>query len=279
MAFTMEIENAGIIGIINSLQSMCSVFPFEINERGLGFNVVSDGGHMAFSLILDESMFKNFAFSGEETEIVCVAVDNFTKVSGKMTYPIQMESSMSSGIKLSSALGRQNYNIRAVEESMVDKIISKSEKAKLELENVRMADDAIIIKVLSQDLKMGLRNTDVIGKTDKTNVKITLVGDSLELMVDSIDVDAEATVPLIEPVDGEWERTYNLGYLTNIVKILTDNKEIEVHLFDDARSMLLILPLQDEGKSYCLVNVAPVQQRQPREDVEVEEDDDEFDED
>jgi hypothetical protein len=268
MAFTIEMENPAVITILNSLETRCSVLPIEVSEQGLGLNVSSDGKAMAFSMMLNKNMFKEFVFQGEGVEGVCLSAANFKKVSAKLAYPVEIQSGMSNGVKISSAVGRQSYNLRPVEDVIAEKAFGKSESIRKQLDEFKKADDGIVIKLLAQDLKMGLRNVAVGGK----NVTMELSGNTLELTTDSVDIDAEATVDLIETVDGDWERTYNVGYLQSIVAVLSENSEIQLHLFDDTRSLLVYLPLSEEGESFCLVNVAPVQKRRGREDVEVEND-------
>jgi len=272
MAFTMVMEKPLIISILNSLEKRCSVLPIVVTEDGLMVNVGSDGKDMAFSLMLNKNMFSEFVFQGDDSEGICLSAANFSKISAKLAYPVEIESGIGSGIKISSATGRQNYNLRPVEDVIAEKAFGKADGIRKQLSAFRESGEGIVIRLLPQDLKMGLRNVSVADK----NVTITLAGSTLDLSTDSIDIDAEAVVALTEEVDGEWEKTYNVGYLESVIGILPGNNEIELHLFDDARSLLMVMPLSEEGESFCLVNIAPVEQRRGRED---EIDDDGTDED
>jgi hypothetical protein len=275
MAFTLEMENPVVVSILNSLEAMCSILPFEVDEHGLGLNVASDGRDTAIILKFDKDMFKDFVFQGDGKEGICVNSANFKKIMSKLAYPVSMEYGLSGGIKISSTIGRQNYTVRAVEEVISEKAYEAAGRIYEQLQKHISSGEQLIAKVLAQDFKMALNNVDVMAKAEKTNVEITLNGDTLDFVVDSVDIDAEAIVPLVEAVDGEWTRVYNLGFLKNIIGIVSRNVEIKVHLFDDTRSIMFEMPLDDESKSFCLVNLAPVEMRRGRESAEVEDDEEE----
>jgi hypothetical protein len=275
MAFTIEMKTPMVISILNNIEKRCSIFPIEVSEQGLSLNVGSDGRGMAFSLMLDKSMFTEFAFQGDTSEGVCLSASNFKKISAKLAYPVGIESGITSGIKISSSTGRQSYNLRPVEDVIAEKAFEKTDKIRDELQKFKNSDDAIVVRVLVQDLKMGLRNVEVADK----HVTMTLAGNTFDLLADSVDIDAEAIVNLVEEVDGEWERTYNINFLTDVLNILSTNDVVELYLFNDTRSLLVYLPLSEEGESFCLVNIAPIEQRRGKEEEEVEiEDDDGIDE-
>ncbi len=271
MAFTVKFESPEIITILKSLESMCSVLPLEFSADGLGLNVVDDNKFMAFSIFFDESMLLDYNFEGDGVERITLSSKNFKDVVTKMAYPIEMTSIMDTGIKLASTTGRQSYTIKAVERDYA----GTSEKVQEQLEMLANDEDScIIIKTMHQDLKQALRNVAVADNS----VKISLDGDRLELFADSIDIDAEAFVPLVEDIDGEWEKTYNVKYFLDILGVLNTNREITMRLFEDARSFIASVQLGSEGDGFCRLTLAPVTaSRVEREEETDAEDDDEPD--
>lgn len=269
MAFIIKIENPIITKVINSLEKMCSVVTFDFNEHGLGLNVADDNNAMAFSIFLNNGQFEEYEFIGEGTEHVTLNTSKLAKILSKMSYPFRIESTMDGSIKLVSDVGRQSYKQNLIDAP--EKYHVKSEKIAEELARLVEDDSAIVATVLHQDLKEALRNVGI----DSKNVTITL-DNELIFEADSIEVEAVATAPLVEAVEGMWKMTYNIEFFENMLKIVDSNKPIILHLYPDGGSFVAEFGLENDEVSYYRFTLAPVRQRRVavEEDVEEEAGDD-----
>jgi len=267
MAFIIKIDNRNIAKIIKGLEKMCSVLTFDFSKQGLGLNVSDDNNSTGFSVMLDSGYFEDYDFTGDGVERVSLNANKFVKILEKMSYPFQMESTMDGSIRLVSATGRQTYKQNLIESA--EKYHSKSEVIQASLENLMDDESGITIKLMRQDLREALINVGV----DSKNTTIGLDGDKLEFMADSMEVEAEISAMLQEPVKGNWELTYNIKYFKDLLDVVGDNTVVTMNLFEGRKSFVLAFELEDE-KSYCRFSLAPVLQRRKPEEVVVEEVDD-----
>lgn len=271
MAFIMKVNDPLIKKIITSLESMCSVITLDFSEHGLGLNVSDDNNSAGFSFMLGSSHFEEYEFTGTGVERVSLNAKKFAKILGKMSYPFGMESTMDGSIRVLSDVGRQVYKQNLIDGP--EKYHAKSEVIREQLEKLSNDDSAIVVKIMHQDMKEALNNVGI----DSKNTIIRLDVDRLELIADSMEVEAEISAPLVDKVDGEWTNTYNIKYFKDLLKVLDDNTVMTMHLYPGRKSFVLEFGWDDEV-SYCRFSLAPVLQRKkPVEVEEVEVDDTESD--
>lgn len=249
LPFSLKLEKPEIIGILGSLEKFCSVLPLEFNEDGLFVDVGDDSKNMAFRFVFKPSMLGEFAFTGDESERYAVSSQNFFNVMKRISYPVEISSTLDGIIKIVSPKGRQTYRIKILDDDYSD----VSDRVRKHLTALYDAEDGLEISVMRQDLKDGLKNVAVAGN----GVTIEVAEDRLELSTKGIELEAEAEVLLIEAVDGSWKKDYNVKLFQSVLNVVGGNIAVEIILFSDNRSFVAKLKLDDDG-SFCCLTLAPL---------------------
>jgi hypothetical protein len=263
MAFIIKIENPDFARIIKGLESMCSVLTFDFSERGLGLNVSDDNNSTAISMLLKNNYFTEYEFTGSGVERVSLNAQKFSKILGKMSYPFQMESTMDGSIRLVDDGGRQTYKQNLIDAP--EKYHAKSVNIETELDKLVNDSSAIVVEVMHQDIREALRNVGI----DSKNVTISLDSERFNFVADSLEVEAEMVVPLLEAVSGKWELTYNISYFKKLLEVASTNVKMTMRLYPGRKSFVLDFDLEnDEG--YCRFTLAPVLQRKTPVETEEE---------
>lgn len=255
LPFSLKLDSPEIIGILGSLEKFCSVLPLEFSENGLFVDVGDDSKNMAFRFVFEPSMLGEFTFTGDGSERYAVSSENFFKVMKRVSYPVDISSTLDGIIKIVSKSGRQVYRIKILDDDYSD----VSNRVREHLTALYDAEDGLIISVMRQDLKEGLKDVGLAGK----NVTIEVAEDRLELSTIGLELEAEAEVPLIEAVDGSWKKPYNVKLFQSVLNVIGKNIPVEIILFSDNRSFVARLKLDDNG-SFCCLTLAPITDRKSK---------------
>lgn len=250
--FTLILEKSDIVNVLHELKKDVSVYPLEVDENGIQFSVMDDNKNMGIWIKFDQTLPTSFEFEGDGVERYIVASGTFADAAKKTSYPLEIGSFMDGSLKISSANGRQKYKIKQIE----DKNPEQSEYYRERFKTFEDAD-AITVRVLRQNIMEALRTVAVASK----DVDITLDDDVFVFNSSDIEIDAEAVAPLVEAVKGSWKRGYNVKILQDLLKLMSANSEVIMHLYLDKEEMLIHLPLDDIGKSFCKVVLAPTVER------------------
>jgi len=257
LPFSLKLEKPEIIGILGSLEKFCSVLPLEFNEDGLFVDVGDDSKNMAFRFVFKPSMLGEFAFTGDESERYAVSSENFFSAMRRVSYPVEISSTLDGIIKIVSKDGRLIYRIKILDDDYSD----VSSRVREHLTVLYEAEDGLEISVMRQDLKEGLRDVEIAGK----GVTMEMAGDRLEFYTKGLELEAEAEVPLLETVDGVWKKDYNVKLFQSVLNVVGGNIAVEIILFSDNRSFVAKLKLDDDG-SFCCLTLAPLTAGRPKEE-------------
>lgn len=275
MAFLIKFGDDSVecVHFMKVLASISSAFSFECSKYGLGLNVTDDENSQAYSVLFSPEVFEEFSFVGEDVDNCVFDSNKFKIIISKLSFPFLMESTMDGSVKILSEVGRQSYKQNQLE--MSDKYISRNNDVKNHLLKLIQDDDAIVVKALHSDFRNALTNISIDSKV----VNIVLDKDKFKLMADSLDVEAEAEVPLHESVDEKlkWEFSYNLNFLKRLIDTIRGSGLLTLRLFHDNRSMVIEADLSKNDDGYCRMTILPILKRREAEvdsdSLEVEDDD------
>jgi hypothetical protein len=243
--FNFVVSKSALNTSIRGISDYVSALPLDVDENGLDIALLDENRTMGFwlrySATQEDKMFTSYDFEGDAPERYVILEEDLAKILKGITFPIVLGSLPDKSILVQSTNGRQKYTLKPANDKYPN-----SGKITREKMTDFMEKANIVVKVLASDLNVALKSVSIAGN----DVSIELDNNALIFRAtDLTSVDAEAIVPLIEPVDVSWQHQHSIVTFKTFLDTFENNVQVTLYMSDTSDPVLAEAMLGSD--SFC----------------------------